>query len=155
MKEPRTCFITSSSDLSRSASFSVASGLKAQKLLQESRKEKDEQLVDASDDEMMPDISIPVDVPVDIAPEMYVTSVSPADMALSLLQQRLPTRQASGLYEISVDQYSACVLAIAPLQKLWVKAGEHQLQHCFGVSHRVHELLALVTPESRLVSIVF
>ena len=154
MKEPRTCFMTSSSDLSRSASFSVASGLKSQKLLQESRKEKDEQLVDVSDDEMMPDVSIPVDVPVDIAPEMYVTSVSPADMALSLLQQRLPTRQASGLYEISVDQYSACVVAIAPLQKLWIKAGEHQLQHCFGVSHRVHELLALVTPETRLLSVL-
>ena len=106
MKEPRTCFMTSSSDLSRSASFSVAAGLKAQKLLQESRKEKEQQLVDASDDEMMPDVSVPVEVPVDIAPEMCVTSVSPADMALGLLQQRLPTRQASGFYEISVDQYS-------------------------------------------------
>ena len=50
-------------------------------------------------------------------------------------------------------QYSACVVAIAPLQKLWIKAGEHQLQHCFGVSQRVHELLALVTPETRLLSV--
>ena len=41
-------------------------------------------------------------------------------------------RQADGTYQISPDQYKACVLAIAPLQKLWVKAGEHDLQHCFG-----------------------
>ena len=84
-----------------------------------------------------------------IAPETEVLVLSPADMTLRLLQQRLPTRQAAkadGTYQISPDQYKACVLAIAPLQKLWVKAGEHDLQHCFGTRGRLRELLALVTP---------
>ena len=109
-------------------------------------KEKDEKLMDASEDEFLPGNASLLEVPVGMAPETEVLVLSPADMALRLLQQRLPTRQADGTYQISPDQYKACVLAIAPLQKLWVKAGEHDLQHCFGTRGRLRELLALVTP---------
>ena len=89
-----------------------------------------------------------VEIPVDLAPERFVCVTSPADMALELLQQRLPTRQTDGSYQISPDQYHACVLAMAPLQRLWIKAGEHNLQHCFGDRARIHDLLKLVTPET-------
>ena len=102
--------------------------------------------MDASEDEFFPGNASLLEVPVRMAPETEVPVLSPADMALRLLQQRLPTRQADGTYQISPDQYKACVLAIAPLQKLWVKAGEHDLQHCFGTHGRLRELLALVTP---------
>ena len=146
MKESRPCARAPDTDVQRHATFNVVAGLKAQKFLQESRKEKDEKLMDASEDEFLPGNASLLEVPVGMAPETEVLVLSPADMALRLLQQRLPTRQADGTYQISPDQYKACVLAIAPLQKLWVKAGEHDLQHCFGARGRLRELLALVTP---------
>ncbi|CAL1152198.1 unnamed protein product [Cladocopium goreaui] len=147
MKESRPCARAPDTDVQRRATFNVVAGLKAQKFLQESRKEKDEKLMDASKDEFLPGNASLLEVPVSMAPETEVLVLSPADMALRLLQQRLPTRQADGTYQISPDQYKACVLAIAPLQKLWVKAGEHDLQHCFGARGRLRELLALVTPD--------
>ncbi|CAL1153389.1 unnamed protein product [Cladocopium goreaui] len=143
MKESRPCARAPDTDVQRRATFNVVAGLKAQKFLQESRKEKDEKLMDASKDEFLPGNASLLEVPVSMAPETEVLVLSPADMALRLLQQRLPTRQADGTYQISPDQYKACVLAIAPLQKLWVKAGEHDLQHCFGARGRLRELLAL------------
>jgi hypothetical protein len=146
MKESRPCARAPDTDVQRHATFNVVAGLKAQKSLQESRKEKDEKLMDASEDEFLPGNASLLEIPVGMAPETEVLVLSPADMALRLLQQRLPTRQADGTYQISPDQYKACVLAIAPLQKLWVKAGEHDLQHCFGTRGRLRELLALVTP---------
>ena len=146
MKEPRSCVRPGDVDLRRCDRFNVVSGLKAQKTLQESRKEKEEQMMDASDEELMPGDAGIVDLPVDIAPEVFVSSLSPAEVALRLVQQRLPTLQPNGDYEISKDQYNACVLAVAPLQRLWNKAGEQDLQSCFGVRGRLHEVLALVTP---------
>ena len=104
--------------------------------------------MDASDDDMLLGTSGLVEIPVDLAPERFVCVTSPADMALELLQQRLPTRQTDGSFQISPDQYHACVLAMAPLQRLWIKAGEHNLQHCFGDRARIHDLLKLVTPET-------
>ncbi|CAK9066277.1 unnamed protein product [Durusdinium trenchii] len=150
MKESRMCAMPSAADVKRGGGFDVVSGFKTQKLLQDSRKEKEEQLMDVSEDEMLPGTSGVVAVPVDLAPEAWVATVSPAEMATQLLQQRLPMRQLDGAYEISKDQYSACVLAVAPLQKLWVKAGEQNLQHCFGTPHRIHEVLSLVTPATWL-----
>ena len=122
MKKPRSCACFMPGSVRNT--FNVPAGKTAQRLLQESRKEKEEQLMDASDDDMLPGNSGPIEVTVDVAPERFV-GVSPADMALRLLQQRLPTRQVDGCYQISSDQYNACVLAVAPLQRLWNKAAEH------------------------------
>ena len=145
MKQPRSCERLALG--SSQTVFNVPAGKTAQKILQEGRKEKDEQLMDASDDELLPGHSGQVEIPVDLAMEKLVSILSPADMALRLLQQRLPTRQTDGSYQISSDQYHACVLAVAPLQRLWNKAGERDLQHCFGDRARIHDLLELVTPE--------
>ena len=144
MKEPRLCECLTPG--SSRPTFNVSAGKTVQKRLQESRKEKEDELMDASDEDLLPG-SATVEVPVDLAPEKLVSTVSPADMALGLLQQRLPTRQADGCFVISPDQYNACVLAVAPLQRLWIKAGERNLQHCFGDRARIHDLLELVTPE--------
>lgn len=111
--------------------------------------------MDASDDDMLPSNSAVVEISADLAPEKFVSTMSPAEMALRLLQQRLPTRQTDGCFQISPDQYNACVLAVAPLQRLWIKAGEHNLQHCFGDRARIHDLLQLVTPEPWLTFGVF
>ena len=156
MRAPRACARPGDTDLGCCSRFSVASGLKAQKTLQEGRKEKEEKMMDASDDELLPGAAGVVDVPVDMAPDIFTTCLSPAELALRLVQQRLPTLRADGRYEISKDQYNACVLAVAPLQRLWNKAAEHDLQGCFGVRGRLHELLALVTPvPGRAQSIIF
>lgn len=155
MKEARKCSCPTESDLKQRSAFSVSTGKTAQKRLQESRKEKEEQLMDASDDDMLPSNSAVVEISADLAPEKFVSTMSPAEMALRLLQQRLPTRQTDGCFQISPDQYNACVLAVAPLQRLWIKAGEHNLQHCFGDRARIHDLLQLVTPEPWLTFGVF
>ena len=75
-------------------------------------------------------------------------TVSPAERALQMIKDRLPVKQASVdgnvRYAISVDQYNAVVLAVTPLQRLWMKANEHGLVGCFGDPLRVEQLLALV-----------
>ena len=94
MKEPRICACPTS--MFTVSAPNVSAGKTSQKLLQESRKEKEEQLMDASDDDLLPGNSGSVEIPVDLAPEQFVKIMSPADMALQLLQQRLPTRQTDG-----------------------------------------------------------
>jgi len=53
--------------------------------------------MDASEDEFLPGNASLLEIPVGMAPETDVLVLSPADMALRLLQQRLPTRQAARL----------------------------------------------------------
>ena len=125
----------------------VRSGLKMQEQVIETRKEKEaSDAADVSDDDfggMRRD-----DIEAGLAPVVVCGTVSPAERALQMIKDRLPVKQASVdgnvRYAISVDQYNAVVLAVTPLQRLWMKANEHGLVGCFGDPLRVEQLLALV-----------
>ena len=80
------------------------------------------------------------------AVERWMEIKSPAAYAMERLQQRLPAPQVGGGYAIPADQYDAVILAMAPLQKLWLAAGEAGLRSAFGRSDQLGTLLPLVKP---------
>ena len=93
-----------------------------------------------------------------MAPFARVLTLSPAEKAMQLLQQKLPVvtdvvtdvaAVASGSvsnFAISGDQYNVVILAIAPLQRLWEKAKDKQMVSYFGDPTQIEKLLDLVTP---------
>ena len=146
LQQPRSCLRGREIDSKTSTTQEVLSGLQQQKALQESRKDAELGQAHDTDDECV-DISTR-DVEAGLTPVAAVLTLSPAEKALQLVQQKLPvlqsTHQDGAEYAISPDQYNAVILAIAPLQRLWNKANEAGLAHCFGDRTRLDPLLALV-----------
>ena len=132
-------------------------GLKHQSNLLEARKEKDVQAGAESDHEFTTHISSR-EIEAGVAPFARVLTLSPAEKAMQLLQQKLPVvtdvvtdvaAVASGSvsnFAISGDQYNVVILAIAPLQRLWEKAKDKQMVSYFGDPTQIEKLLDLVTP---------
>ena len=147
LQQPRSCLRGREIDSKTSTTQEVLSGLQQQKALQESRKDAELGQAHDTDDECVGHISTR-DVEAGLAPVAAVLTLSPAEKALQLVQQKLPvlqsTHQDGAEYAISPDQYNAVILAIAPLQRLWNKANEAGLAHCFGDRTRLDPLLALV-----------
>ena len=135
-------------------------GLKHQSNLLEARKEKDVQAGAESDDEFTTHISSR-EIEAGVAPFARVLTLSPAEKAMQLLQQKLPVvtdvvanvaAVASGAvsnFAISGDQYNVVILAIAPLQRLWEKAKDKQMVSHFGDPNQTEKLLDLITPVPR------
>ena len=110
-----------------------------------------------SDDEFTTHISSR-EIEAGVAPFARVLTLSPAEKAMQLLQQKLPVvtdvvtdvaAVASGSvsnFAISGDQYNVVILAIAPLQRLWEKAKDKQMVSYFGDPTQIEKLLDLVTP---------
>eukprot|EP00435_Cladocopium_sp_Y103_P072880 s366_g41.t1 len=123
-QQPRKCDWESSSGGNFSREI-INRGVKHQEQIIQERKDKE--LCDEGD-ECDDDFGgmLRQDIEAGLAPLVTCSTVSPAERALQLVKQRLPVRQSADggevQYKISVDQYTAVVLAITPLQRLWMKA---------------------------------
>ena len=117
LQQPRSCLRGREIDSKTSTTQEVLSGLQQQKALQESRKDAELGQAHDTDDECVGHISTR-DVEAGLAPVAAALTLSPAEKALQLVQQKLPvlqsTHQDGAEYAISPDQYNAVILAIAP-----------------------------------------
>ena len=124
---------------------SNAAALAAQQEVQARRKAQEENLdmrsEESGDDS---DVRCPPKQVAGEAIERWMEIKSPAAYAMERLQQRLPAPQVGGGYAIPSDQYDAVILAVAPLQSLWLAAGEAGLRHAFGRADELGALLPLV-----------
>ncbi len=147
IQQPRACI---PGDASMAVDPPTRGALSAQKTEQERRKAREEQLAMESDaDDCDQVVGVPDEVTAVMAVQTWMEDTSPAAYALRLVQQRLPAPVLEGQFAVPKDQYEAVMLAVAPLHKLWLKAGEVGLRAAFGKPDRLGELLALVTPVAR------